>query len=111
MLKCIGYRFKSFHGLINGNQIDSDKLIFSYISDEEDFLSGWESHQITIKADKVERVFGVKLMRDQIGNLIAPELDKFIKQPIFISCSMDAKGNATVNRVIIDPTVQTEEDK
>ena len=50
-------------------------------------------------------------MRDQIGNLIAPELDKFIKQPIFISCSMDAKGNATVNRVIIDPTVQTEEDK
>lgn len=109
MLKCIGYRFKSFHGSINGTQIDSDKLIFSYISDDEDGLTGWECHQITMKVDRVEKVFGVKVMCDQFGKLIAPELDNFVKKPIFISCSFDMKGNATVNRVIVDPTLQ--EDK
>lgn len=104
MLKCIGYRFKSFHGVINGKQVDSDKLIFSYISDEEDFLTGWESHQISMQIDKVERVFGVKVGRDQMGFLIAPELDRFIKQPIIISCSFDDRGNAKVSKVFIDPT-------
>lgn len=109
MLKCIGYRFKSFHGTINGQRIDSDKLLFSYISDEEDFLQGWECHQMSIQANRVESVFGAKVMQDQVGNLMAPELDKFIKKPIFISCSFDDKGKAKVNKVIIDPTVENSE--
>jgi hypothetical protein len=105
MLKCIGYRFKSFHGEINGKQIDSDKLLFSYMSDEEEGLNGWESHQLSINANRVESVFGVKIAFDQMGNIIAPELDAFIKQPILISCSFDNKNKATISRVFIDPSV------
>jgi hypothetical protein len=113
MLKCIGYRFKSYHNSINGTRIDSDKLIFSYISDEDPGVVGWESHQLEIKAtspqmlgERLSRIFGVSIMNDQVGNLIAPELDKYLKQPVFISCSFDQNNRATVNRVIIDPSQQ-----
>lgn len=118
MLKCIGYRFKSFHGEVNGKMVDSDKLIFSYISDDENGLVGFESHQLEIGGfganstnqciDRVQRVFNVKVNFDQYGNLFSPELDVFVKKPIFISCSIGNNGKAVVNRVIIDPTYQAD---
>lgn len=117
MLKCTGYRFKSFHGVINGNQCDSEKLIFSYVSDEDPGVVGYESHTIDVRAtnqrmlgERVGRLFGVTTMTDQMGNLIAPELDSFIKQPILISCSFDENRRAIVNRVIIDHPLVTGND-
>ena len=104
MLKCVGYRFKSFHGTINGSRIDSDKLLFSYISDEEENLTGWETHMLIVKVENVSRIFGVDVMRDTTGNLIAPELEQFRNKPIFLSCTFDEKGKAKVNRVIVDTT-------
>jgi hypothetical protein len=111
MIKCTGYRFKSYHGDINGNRIDSDKLIFSYLSDEEYGLVGWEAYTLEIKApnpqilgEKLKNIFGVSISTDQFGNLMATGLDQFIKQPIIISCKLDRTGKATVSRIILDPS-------
>lgn len=115
MLKCVGYRFKSFHDEYDGKVIDSDKLVFNYVSDDEEGLTGYECHQLEIGGfgsasvsqciDKVQKAFGVKVSVDQYGNLFAPELDSFIKKPVLISCSIGKNGKAIVNRVIIDSTV------